>query len=47
MNNKTTYNVAGTVIGAVLAAIAIFLTVQTVSGQQQTQEHSQLITYNS
>lgn len=43
---KTAYNVGGTVVGALLAAVAIFIVVQTQSGQDVPQENTQLIEYN-
>lgn len=51
MNNegtkKTAYNVAGTVVGALLAAVAIFGIVQMQTSQEIPQENTQLIEYNS
>lgn len=45
-NKKTAYNVAGTVIGALLASVSIFLVIQGMQ-QDTPQEHSRLITYNN
>ena len=45
--NKVAYNVAGAVIGALLAAVAIFSIVQVQSSAQTPQEHTRLISYDS
>ena len=51
MNNdgskKIAYNVGGTVLGALLAALAIFGIVQVQNGAEQPQENQQIISYNS
>lgn len=46
-SKKTAYNVAGTIIGALLAALAIFGVVQMENGKNQPQPNAQLISYNS
>lgn len=51
MNNdgskKIAYNVGGTVLGALLAGLAIFGIVQMQSGAEMPQENQQVINYNS
>ncbi|GAB3115904.1 hypothetical protein GCM10027055_24590 [Janibacter alkaliphilus] len=51
MNNegtqKTVYNVTGTIIGALLAAVAIFIVVQSQTGAEVPQENTSVISYNS
>lgn len=44
---KVAYNVGGTVLGALLAALSIFGIVQYQSGQEMPQENQQVINYNS
>lgn len=46
-SKKVAYNVAGTVIGALLAALSIFGIVQMQNSQSQPQENQQIINYNS
>lgn len=45
--NKSAYNTAGAIIGALLAAVSIFALVQGMGGQQTEQQHSRLISYDS
>lgn len=51
MNNdgskKIAYNVGGTVLGALLAALAIFAIVTSQSSAELPQENDQIINYNS
>lgn len=50
MNNgskKIAYNVGGTVLGALLAALAIFGIVQVQNSASMPQENDQIINYNS
>ena len=44
---KIAYNVGGTVIGAILAALAIFGIVASQNNQSMPQENQQVINYNS
>ncbi|HIZ98053.1 MAG TPA: hypothetical protein H9805_05675 [Candidatus Janibacter merdipullorum] len=44
---KVAYNVGGTVLGALLAALSIFGIVQYQNGQDMPQENQQVINYNS
>ena len=46
-SKKVAYNVGGTVLGALLAALAIFGIVQAQNGQSMPQENQQVINYNS
>lgn len=45
-SKKVAYNVGGTVLGALLAAVAIFGIVQS-QNQSMPQENQQVINYNS
>ncbi len=47
MNSKIAYNVGGTVLGALVAALSIFGIVQYQSSQTMPQENQQVINYNS
>lgn len=44
---KVAYNVGGTVLGALLAALSIFGIVQYQSSVESPQENQQVINYNS
>lgn len=46
-SKKAAYNVGGVVVGALLAALAIFGIVQVQSSADVPQENTQLIEYNS
>lgn len=46
-SKKIAYNVGGTVLGALLAALAIFGIVQVQSSAQAPQTNEQIINYNS
>lgn len=44
---KIAYNVGGTVLGALVAALSIFGIVQYQNSQSMPQENQQIINYNS
>lgn len=46
-SKKIAYNVGGTVLGALVAALAIFGIVQSQSSASMPQENQQVINYNS
>lgn len=46
-SKKIAYNVGGTVLGALVAALAIFGVVQSQSSASMPQENQQVINYNS
>lgn len=47
MNSRSViYNVAGAVVGAALAAVAIFGLVSSQSSIEQPQTHTEVISYN-
>jgi len=46
-SKKVAYNVGGTILGGLLAALSIFGIVQYQNSQEMPQENQQIINYNS